>query len=173
MKLDMDQTWIQRGAQWLRSVQHEDGGWGESCASYSEGRFVPAPSTPSQTAWAILGLLASGDTTSESLSNGIEYLVETQRADGGWDDRHLKEALRAGRLFGVFEVLGMEADKPDRPDAMAVPARVDEIRIENVSFEYREGQPVVRNFDVTVRGDSMTVRESGGCGRTATLVRGR
>ena len=43
-------------------------------------------STPSQTAWAILGLLAGGDTTSSSLHKGIEYLMETQKADGGWDE---------------------------------------------------------------------------------------
>ena len=47
---------------------------------------MPATSTPSQTAWAILGLLASGDTTSRSLRKGIEYLVETQRPDGTWDE---------------------------------------------------------------------------------------
>jgi squalene-hopene/tetraprenyl-beta-curcumene cyclase len=77
---------ILRAGEWLRSIQNADGGWGESCESYDRGTFVPAHSTPSQTAWAILGLLASGDTSSESLTKGIEYLVETQRADGGWDE---------------------------------------------------------------------------------------
>ena len=67
-------------------LQNADGGWGESCLSYENNAYVHAPSTPSQTAWAILGLIASGDTTSESLNNGIEYLIETQRADGGWDE---------------------------------------------------------------------------------------
>ena len=58
----------------------------------------PAQSTPSQTAWAILGLLAGGDTTSNSLHKGIEYLMETQKSDGGWD-----EALSTGTGFpGVF-----------------------------------------------------------------------
>ena len=46
----------------------------------------PRHSTPSQTAWAILGLIAGGDTTSSSLHKGIEYLLETQRADGSWDE---------------------------------------------------------------------------------------
>jgi ATP-binding cassette subfamily B protein len=55
----------------------------------------------------------------------------------------------------VFEVLGMENDKPDRPDARDAPAIVDEMRFENVSFEYREGQPVVRDFGVTVPGGSV------------------
>jgi ATP-binding cassette subfamily B protein/subfamily B ATP-binding cassette protein MsbA len=55
----------------------------------------------------------------------------------------------------VFEVLGMAADKPDRPDAREAPPVVHELRFENVSFEYREGRPVVREFNVTVRGGSV------------------
>jgi squalene-hopene/tetraprenyl-beta-curcumene cyclase len=85
---------VLRGGEWLRSVQNADGGWGESCASYDRKCFVGAPSTPSQTAWAVLGLLAGGDTTSESVSNGIEYLVQSQREDGSWD-----EALATGTGF--------------------------------------------------------------------------
>jgi squalene-hopene/tetraprenyl-beta-curcumene cyclase len=77
---------VLRAGEWLRSIQNADGGWGESCASYDRRTYVNAPSTPSQTAWAVLGLIAGGDTTSSSLHKGIEYLVETQRADGGWDE---------------------------------------------------------------------------------------
>jgi ATP-binding cassette subfamily B protein len=55
----------------------------------------------------------------------------------------------------VFEVLGMEDDKPDRPGARPAPRLVHEIRFEDVEFEYREGQPVVRDFNVTVRGGSV------------------
>ena len=88
------EAYILRAGEWLRSVQNADGGWGESCASYDQSTFVPAVSTPSQTAWAILGLLASGDRTSRSVQKGIEYLLETQRADGGWD-----EALSTGTGF--------------------------------------------------------------------------
>ena len=89
---------ILRAGEWLRSIQNADGGWGESCASYDRRTFVAAGSSPSQTAWAVLGLLAGGDTTSQSLLKGIEYLMETQRSDGGWD-----EALSTGTGFpGVF-----------------------------------------------------------------------
>ena len=92
------EAYILRAGEWLRSIQNADGGWGESCASYDQHTFVPAKSTPSQTAWAILGLLAGGDTTSHSLQKGIEYLMETQKADGSWD-----EALSTGTGFpGVF-----------------------------------------------------------------------
>jgi ATP-binding cassette subfamily B protein len=55
----------------------------------------------------------------------------------------------------VFEVLAMEGDKPDRPNARVAPRVVHEIRFENVEFEYREGQPVVRDFSVAVPGGSV------------------
>jgi squalene-hopene/tetraprenyl-beta-curcumene cyclase len=92
------EAFILRAGEWLRSIQNADGGWGESCASYDQETFVPAHSTPSQTAWAVLGLIAGGDTTSSSVHKGAEYLIETQRADGGWD-----EDLSTGTGFpGVF-----------------------------------------------------------------------
>ena len=77
---------LARAAHWLRAIQNADGGWGESCASYDNGVFTPAVSTPSQTAWALLGLIAGGDTNSSSVRHGIEYLLETQKADGSWDE---------------------------------------------------------------------------------------
>jgi squalene-hopene/tetraprenyl-beta-curcumene cyclase len=80
------EAYILRAGEWLRSIQNADGGWGESCASYDNGAFTPGPSTPSQTAWAILGLLAGGDTESRSVIAGVEYLLRTQRPDGVWDE---------------------------------------------------------------------------------------
>ncbi len=77
---------VQRALEWVRANQNFDGGWGESCSSYDEDRFVPAPSTPSQTAWAILALLAGGDTTSTSLNDGVEFLLKTQTGEGTWDE---------------------------------------------------------------------------------------
>jgi squalene-hopene/tetraprenyl-beta-curcumene cyclase len=80
------EAYILRAGEWLRSIQNADGGWGESCASYDQGTYVPTKSTPSQTAWAVLGLIAGGDTTSSSVQKGIEYLTETQRPDGNWEE---------------------------------------------------------------------------------------
>ena len=77
---------VLRAGEWLRSIQNADGGWGESCASYDNGIFTPAESTPSQTAWALLGLISGGDECSLSVQHGIEYLLETQGADGSWDE---------------------------------------------------------------------------------------
>jgi len=77
---------ILRGGEWLRSIQNADGGWGEHCSSYDRGCFVPAESTPSQTAWALLGLIAGGDTNSLSVQHGIAYLLETEQSDGTWNE---------------------------------------------------------------------------------------
>jgi squalene-hopene/tetraprenyl-beta-curcumene cyclase len=88
------EAYILRAGEWLRSIQNSDGGWGESCAAYDDGTYVPAPSTPSQTAWAILGLIAGGDTSSISVVDGIEHLVGAQRDDGSW-----REELATGTGF--------------------------------------------------------------------------
>lgn len=80
------EVYVLRAGEWLRSTQNSDGGWGESCESYDKHSYVGGPSTASQTAWAIMGLLAGGDETSQSVHKGIQYLIETQRADGSWDE---------------------------------------------------------------------------------------
>ncbi|MFN0106844.1 MAG: squalene--hopene cyclase [Bryobacteraceae bacterium] len=77
---------VLRAGEWLRAIQNADGGWGESPESYVEGTYVNASSTPSQTSWALLGLIASGDTRSDSIERAADYLVRTQRADGTWDE---------------------------------------------------------------------------------------
>jgi squalene-hopene/tetraprenyl-beta-curcumene cyclase len=77
---------VLRAGEWLRAAQNADGGWGESCESYAAHTFVPAESTASQTAWAILGLIAGGDTTSQSLQLGVEFLIRTQLPNGGWQE---------------------------------------------------------------------------------------
>jgi len=78
---------IQRANEWLRSIQNPDGGWGESCASYDNDIYTSAPSTPSQTAWALMGLMAGGDTYSSTVLDGIDYLIRTQQPDGQWAER--------------------------------------------------------------------------------------
>ncbi len=86
--LSENEPCIQQALEFIRAYQNQDGGWGESCASYDENRFIPNSSTPSQTAWAILALLAGGDIRSESLYNGVEYLVRTQQPDGNWNENY-------------------------------------------------------------------------------------
>jgi len=85
--VEVNDATVLRAAEWLRSIQNADGGWGESCASYDNMVFTGAASTPSQTAWAVLGLLAAGDRRSSSVRNGIDYLLETQTGDGTWTEQ--------------------------------------------------------------------------------------
>ncbi len=78
---------IQQAAEWIRMVQNADGGWGESCASYDDPTLRGiGSSTPSQTAWAILGLLAAGDNRSDSVAKGIRWLLHQQQPDGSWNE---------------------------------------------------------------------------------------
>jgi squalene-hopene/tetraprenyl-beta-curcumene cyclase len=77
---------VGRAADWLRAIQNPDGGWGESCASYDRDRFVPAPSYPSQTAWAVLGLLAAKDRESAAVRRGIQFLLDRRNPDGTWPE---------------------------------------------------------------------------------------
>ena len=87
--VDMREGWVQKAASWFRSVQNPDGGWGESCRSYSDPTAkAQGPSTPSQTAWAVLGLLAAGAPISDPVvRRGVEWLLRMQRPDGGWDEK--------------------------------------------------------------------------------------
>jgi len=79
---------IERGAEWFMFIQNEDGGWGESCASYEAGSYQPlGVSTASQTAWALLGLIASRGLCRQ-VEKGVEYLSSTQNADGSWSEKH-------------------------------------------------------------------------------------
>jgi squalene-hopene/tetraprenyl-beta-curcumene cyclase len=79
---------IRRAAQWLVSIQNDDGGWGEDGASYKLDYhgYEQAPSTASQTAWALLGLMASGDVNDPAVARGIEYLQRHQGSDGFWNE---------------------------------------------------------------------------------------
>lgn len=84
---DMKHPRVQKAVQWLKSVQQADGGWGESCESYSDRSTMgKGPTTASQTAWAVLGLVAAGEEHSSAVERGIEYLLKTQRSDGNWDE---------------------------------------------------------------------------------------
>jgi len=85
MGVDHHEPFIQQGAEWIRMMQNPDGGWGESCGSYDDPNLKGVgPSTPSQTAWAVLGLLAAGDTRSDSVARGVAHLLKNQKKDGSW-----------------------------------------------------------------------------------------
>jgi squalene-hopene/tetraprenyl-beta-curcumene cyclase len=78
---------IRRAVAWLESRQNPDGGWGEDLRSYDDPALAGrGTSTASQTAWALLALLAAGEQDSAATRQGIEWLARTQRADGSWDE---------------------------------------------------------------------------------------
>lgn len=84
----MDQPYIRRATDWLVGRQNPDGGWGESCYSYDDPLAAgQGTSTASQTAWALLGLLHAGLARHPAVRKGIDYLLRTQCADGGWEER--------------------------------------------------------------------------------------
>ncbi|MFE0089688.1 squalene--hopene cyclase [Streptomyces sp. NPDC058991] len=78
---------IRRAVGWLESVQNDDGGWGEDLRSYREESWIGrGVSTPSQTGWALLALLAAGERDGKAVGRGIAYLAAAQREDGSWDE---------------------------------------------------------------------------------------
>ncbi|ADW68645.1 squalene--hopene cyclase [Granulicella tundricola] len=92
MEYDPYEPAVQQAAEWIRMVQNSDGGWGETCGTYDNPSLKgTGPSTPSQTAWALLGLLAANDTRSDSVAKGVRWLIDRQHEDGSWDE------LAAGR----------------------------------------------------------------------------
>ena len=89
---DMKDRFSRKAVRWLESHQNEDGGWGETCQSYTEpslrGRYK---STASQTAWALLGLIAADEAQSSVVERGVAYLIDTQKKSGEfsgswWED---------------------------------------------------------------------------------------
>jgi squalene-hopene/tetraprenyl-beta-curcumene cyclase len=87
LNLDMHEPWLLKARQWLESVQHDGGGWGERCNTYDDPVFKGrGPSTASQTAWAVMGLCAFDDPDNPHLKRGIEYLLRTQNPDGSWTE---------------------------------------------------------------------------------------
>ena len=86
--LDPNDDMMRRAADWLLGIQNADGGWGEDGASYKLDYtgYEPAPSTPSQTAWALLALMATGKVEDPRVQRGIRYLLDQQNGEGLWDE---------------------------------------------------------------------------------------
>lgn len=136
---DANQPFIRKAVQWLKEVQNSDGGWGEDCNTYDDpalrGR---GRSTSSQTAWAVLGLMAAGEAGSESVQRGIRFVIRNFDGKNGWE-----EAPYTGTGFpkvfylryhgyshyfplwtlGVYRNLSQHM--PSRQDALKAEGRVD------------------------------------------------
>jgi len=86
--LPHDHPAVAKAAAWLVSIQNEDGGWGEDGDSYKLAYkgHEKAPSTASQTAWALMGLMAAGEVSHPAVARGVAYLMQTQGGDGFWEE---------------------------------------------------------------------------------------
>ncbi|UJB68718.1 squalene--hopene cyclase [Acaryochloris sp. 'Moss Beach'] len=98
------QSEIKQAAAWLVSCQNADGGWGETCASYDDPKLKgQGPSTASQTAWAVMGLLSAGEATSTyadaAIERGVNYLTTTQKMDGTWDEDYFTGTGFPGHFY--------------------------------------------------------------------------
>jgi len=96
---DMTAPYIRKAIDWLIARQREDGGWGEDCATYwPDWRDEAKASTPSQTAWAVLALMAAGEVDSEAVRGGIDYLLSAPRDEGTWQETYFN-AVGFPRVF--------------------------------------------------------------------------
>ncbi len=89
-RIPFDDPMMHRGAEWLISIQNADGGWGEDCSSYrlDYAGHEPAPSTASQTAWALLALMAAGKADHHAVVRGVRFLRKSQTREGLWSQDH-------------------------------------------------------------------------------------
>ncbi|HIM76569.1 MAG TPA: squalene--hopene cyclase [Rhodospirillales bacterium] len=96
---DMQARHIRKAVDWLKYVQRPDGGWGEDCSTYWQYRRDEVKtSTPSQTSWALMGLMAAGEVDSNSVSRGVEYLLNAERDGGNWHEEYFN-AVGFPRIF--------------------------------------------------------------------------
>ena len=86
--IDPASATMRKAVAWLLTIQNEDGGWGEDGESYhlSYKGYEPAPSTASQTAWALMGLMAAGEVDHPAVKKGVAYLASHQGEDGFWGE---------------------------------------------------------------------------------------
>ena len=86
---DLQQPYVRRAVAWLKGCQLPGGGWGEYCESYRNHDMMgQGAASASQTAWALLGLMAAGEAESPEVKAGVEYLLRTQNPQGRWDEAH-------------------------------------------------------------------------------------
>jgi squalene-hopene/tetraprenyl-beta-curcumene cyclase len=86
-RIPADDPMVVRALGWLRSVQNDDGGWGECLESYAKRALMgKGPSTASQTAWGLMGLLAYLPRDDQAVQRGIRWLIDRQTPEGSWDE---------------------------------------------------------------------------------------
>jgi squalene-hopene/tetraprenyl-beta-curcumene cyclase len=97
---DAGSTHVRRAVDWLLARQNADGGWGESVSSYDDdAQRGKGPSTPSQTAWAVMTLLAACGPAHPAIERGVHHLLDAQRADGAWEETAFTATSIPGRSY--------------------------------------------------------------------------
>lgn len=98
--VEPDHTSVKRAIDWLESIQHEDGGFGESCSSDTANHYVPfRQSTPTHTAWALLGMLATSQNRTPAIDRAAQYLIRKAQFSGGWKESYPTGAGVAGQAY--------------------------------------------------------------------------
>jgi squalene-hopene/tetraprenyl-beta-curcumene cyclase len=96
---------IAKATGWLKSIQQSEGGWGEPPESlWKRKLWGSGPSNPTQTAWAIMGLVAAGEVDSEAVKRGVEYLCRTQQENGFWGEPFPTGVLMPPDCFLSYEL---------------------------------------------------------------------
>jgi squalene-hopene/tetraprenyl-beta-curcumene cyclase len=99
-KIPAEHPRIQKALNWLTAQQRGDGGWGESCAGDLAGHYIPlGVSLPSQTAWALMGLMAYPQKYREVIERGVNFLIAQQQSDGGWPEQHFTGTGFPGHFY--------------------------------------------------------------------------
>jgi squalene-hopene/tetraprenyl-beta-curcumene cyclase len=97
---DMNQPFIHRAVSWYEEKQNEDGGWGETCGSYTDPlQAGKGKSTVSQTAWAVMGMLAAGEVKNSAVKRGVEFLLNRQETSGSWYEDEFTGAGFPGHFY--------------------------------------------------------------------------
>lgn len=105
---DMTQPYISKACDWLINSQQENGGWGESCASYMDVESIGrGTTTPSQTAWALMGLIAANRPQDyDAIAKGCRYLIDLQEEDGSWNEKEFTGTGFPG--YGVGQTIKLD-----------------------------------------------------------------
>ncbi len=153
---DLDAAHVRRAVAWLKDHQNADGGWGESLRSYDDERWAGrGASTPSQTAWAVLGLLAGEPGIGPEALRGVAYLLRAQTEDGSWDEdlftgtgfpRHFYLRYDMYRSYFPLMALGQARARlreaaPHKPEIRLLQAPQRALPMEKIAAQLAELRP--------------------------------
>ena len=170
--LDMHTESVRSAVRWLFDHQNDDGGWGESCVSYVDTAYRgKGSSTASQTAWALLALLAADEVQHSAVQAGLDYLTRTQLDDGSWDEPYFTGTGFPG--YGIGQRLSdLVTENGDRHLGQELPAGF------MINYHmYRNCWPLMalgrcrKLLTADPRPPSVSENDAGGNGRGSASIR--